>query len=669
MNTLSNNQLIDSHFLATTIHEIRTPIQTILGTIELFQETPMNAEQLEYVRQLQFSAEVLLTLSNDILDISKIASGQFTIEKIPFEIVPITEQIFDLVCIEAYNKNLELITDLDYSMPCTILGDPTRIQQVLLNLIKNAVKFTKQGYIRLAVHTRMNNSLLLFEIQDSGIGISDEKKQKIFADYVQANASTSRQFGGTGLGLTICRNLVHLMGGKIGVKDNPHGGSVFWFTIPLETRENTKVETLKEKHEKTIPADIKILLVDDSTYALKSLQKKLFILGSRSVDISTSGPQAITKIEASIKNKTPYDIVMIDMKMPKMDGWRLASTLENKKLINNTKLYLIIPEGQLGSEAKMKKLGWFNGYIYKPIKINTLSDLLHIHLNTPMDLENITDTAECISKKDNRLQELPYDHNLKMLIAEDHPINRKLLATFLFQLHAIVFTASNGEEAVDDILRHPDIDLIFMDVEMPVKNGIEATKALRNSGYKGIIIACTANSDEHYFNEYLQNGMNDVLVKPFKRNQVYSILKKWQHTFETSKIISSPQEASNPKIDINSVCSSSFWDILDMLDTTQNDIQLTTQLIEQYIEQFKQLQKDAEDAVKYGDTKQLQLVAHTIKGSSATLSINSIANSAKLCEDSARNGDLKTAIKHLKIINSTYSQFYIIAQQKLKDWK
>jgi CheY-like chemotaxis protein len=652
MKELPNSNIINTHFLANTIHEIRTPIQTISGTLELLQDTTLDTEQAEYVRQLRFSADVLLTLSNDILDFSKISSGQFSIERISFNIIDTVEQIFDLVCIEAYNKHLELITDIDYTVPCSILGDPTRIQQVLLNLIKNAVKFTTHGYIRLAVHPRKENTLLLFEIQDSGIGISDEKKKEIFADYVQGDASISRQYGGTGLGLAICKNLVHLMGGKIGIKDNPHKGSIFWFTIPLLSQAPEKPLTLKTKYMSTVSPTLKILLVDDNVLALQSLRLKLQTLGANQVDIAQNGAQALVKMKNSALQKTPYDLAMIDMVMPIMDGWRLAAIISGNKLINSTKLYLIIPEGQLGGEAKMKMLDWFNGYIYKPIKLKMLSDMLHVYFNTPLDLEVLPD-----KRLQNETHEISHIHNLKVLVAEDHPVNRKLIGTFLFQLQTMVYTATNGEEAVQDVLQHPDIDLIFMDIQMPKKNGIEATKEIRAAGYKGIIIACTANNDENSFQQYLENGMNDVLVKPFKRQNVQSILKKWQQVFESPMLASKSQP------------SSVFWDIRDMLDTTGNDEKLALELIQQYLTQTQKLLDNAQIQSHKGDTNKLMKIAHTIKGSSAALSINGVAKPSKLCEDSARDEDLPMAQKYLKQIEAAYLQFCIFAKEKLKTGK
>ncbi|HZK20120.1 MAG TPA: response regulator, partial [Treponemataceae bacterium] len=553
----------------------------------------------------------------------------------------------------------ELITDIDYSIPYLILGDPTRIQQVLLNLLKNAVKFTNKGYIRLTIQLCKKNTELLFKIQDSGIGVSDTKKKEIFDNYFQAHNYTSRQFGGTGLGLAISKDLVHLMNGKIGVKDNLPGGSIFWFTLPLLLPEKTTTTTFLQKHMATIPPQTKILLIDDSIWALRSLQQKLHTLGASNVDTAQGAEQALIMIKKQSRLKTPYDIVMVDMIMPKMDGWRFAATLHSDKNIRNTTLYLIIPEGQLGGEAKMKMLDWFNGYMYKPIKLKNLSNMLHTHFNTPIDLDLSPDELAENKKKTTG------QHTPKILVAEDHPVNRKLMATFLFQTQAIVYTATNGKEAVHDVLKNPDIDLIFMDIQMPVKNGIEATKEIRASGYTGVIIACTANTDKNNIEHYAHIGINDVLVKPFKREKVQAILQKWEQVFNLAQKDATPDTTEFMKNNNSSV----FWDIPDMIDTAGNDVQLSSELVLQYIEQTKKLIKNAEERANSGNTEKLILSAHTIKGSSAALSIIGILEPADLLEEAAKKGDVEAAKTHLNRIKELFIDFCDLAHKQIKKWK
>ena len=242
-----------TQFLATAVHEIRTPVQTIIGTLELLKETNLDKEQTEYLRQLQFSADVLLTLANDVLDFSKIQSGKFEIEHRAFATTKFFEQITDLVCIEATNKKIELISQINYNIPQVVISDPTRIQQIIVNLIKNAVKFTKEGHVKFIVDFDAEKQILLFQVEDTGIGIPKEKQDKIFTEYYQVDKSTTRNYGGTGLGLAICKKLTELLNGTIKVETNSFNGTTFSIEIPYKIP------------EKTVLSDFNDLFVIDSS--------------------------------------------------------------------------------------------------------------------------------------------------------------------------------------------------------------------------------------------------------------------------------------------------------------------------------------------------------------------------------------------------------------------
>ena len=519
-----------SRFLASTLHEIRTPIQTIIGNIELLQETKMNGEQQEYLRQIQFSAEVLLELANNILDFTKIRSNEFKLETVPFNLRELTEQVADLFSIEAFNRGLEIICDIDLNIPPLVSGDPVRIQQIILNLIKNAVKFTNKGYIRVSV--KKQNRMFHFEVADTGIGISDKTKKHLFTDYYQGDISTYRKFGGTGLGLSICRNLVSVMKGSIDVKQNKNGGSIFYFEIPLQ-----EFPSPKENFNFPEGKNQKILIVDDCVPAAKSLETLLNKIGFSNTKIQQD-PNAAEKLLADAqKNNSPFTMVFIDMIMPKMDGWRFASEIKNNPDITNKPiLFLLVPEGQMKQEAKMKMLDWFAGYLYKPLKLNSLLTLLHRNFKSSQAGLEELEAVEGLQKQTKSPETQEIAKGKKILIAEDHPVNRKLLETFIKKFGGEVFLAEDGEEACFMIQKHPETDLIFMDIQMPVKNGVDATIQLRNSGYKGIIIACTANNDQDDFNDYRKIGINDIIVKPFKSAAIKQILENWIAVMELPAI-------------------------------------------------------------------------------------------------------------------------------------
>ena len=611
----------NSNFIANTVHEIRTPVQTIIGTLELLSDTNLNTEQTEYVRQIKFGSDVLLTLVNDILDFSKIHSNNFSLENIPYDVISLTEETSYLESIEAFNKNIELVTDIDYSIPPLVMGDPTRVKQILLNIIKNAIKFTSNGYIHVELSNK-DKDKLLFQITDTGIGIPPEKMDKIFSSFYQADTSTSRKYGGTGLGLAICKALIAAMNGEIGVKPNPYGGSIFWFTIPLVPAENLEVK----QYQLPVPATTHILIVDDSMLSIRSLQNKLNTLGLQYIDFVTNSHEAILSMQYAANLGNPFDIVFIDMKMPIIDGWHLASEIKNDKSISKAKLYMLVPEGQMGKESKMKLLNWFTGYLYKPVKLEKLDQLL-LETNGSMPSTSLleilqestpTATEQSVTSK--------IASGIKILVTEDHPVNRRLLVTFLKQYGATVFEAENGKIALDCINNNKDIKIIFMDIQMPIMSGIEATIELKKQNYTGIIIACTANNNSKAFNEYTKIGINDILVKPFKRDNVKSMIDKWKSVINLPDSI----EIEIANLDTNLIkIQTEIWDSQDFEDTIGHDKDLGTQILFDYILQTRQLIQKSETFIKNQDFSELRRLGHTLKGSSAAISANTLASLAE----------------------------------------
>lgn len=647
----------NSNFIANTVHEIRTPVQTIIGTLELLSDTKLNTEQTEYVRQIKFGADVLLTLVNDILDFSKIHSNNFSLENIPYDVVSLTEQTAYLESIEAFNKNIELVTDIDYSIPPLVMGDPTRVKQILLNIIKNAIKFTSDGYIHVELSSKHKNKLL-FQITDTGIGIPTDKIDKIFSSYYQADTSTSRKYGGTGLGLAICKALIAAMNGEIGVKPNPYGGSIFWFTIPLVPAENPEVK----EFELPVPATTHILIVEDSMLSIRSLQNKLNTLGLQYIDFVTNSHEAILSMQYAAKLGNPFDIVFIDMKMPIIDGWHLASEIKNDKLISKAKLYMLVPEGQMGKESKMKLLNWFTGYLYKPVKLEKLDQLL-LETNGTMPstslLEILQETTPTTTEQSATSK---IASGIKILVAEDHPVNRRLLVTFLKQYGATVFEAENGQIALDCINANKDIKIIFMDIQMPIMSGIEATIELKKQNYTGIIIACTANNNSKAFNEYTKIGINDILVKPFKRDNVKSMIDKWKSVINLPESI----EVEIANLDTKLIkIQTSIWDSQDFEDTIGHDKDLGTQILFDYILQTRQLIQKSEIFIKNQDFTELRRLGHTLKGSSAAISANTLASIAEKINLLAKQQNTPEIQKHI----NKFSEEFDIFIQATDKWK
>lgn len=635
-------------FIANAVHEIRTPVQTVIGTLDLLSDTRLNKEQIEYVRQIRYGADVLLALVNDILDFSKLKSHKLLIENIPYNVKTLTENVAHIIGIEAYNKEIEVVTDIDYSdIPDTVSGDPTRIQQILLNLLKNAVKFTNCGYIHLEL-TRQNEDLL-FQVTDSGIGVSEDKMDSLFKSYYQGDSSFTRKYGGSGLGLAICKLLVKKMNGSIGVKKNPYGGSIFWFTVPLKT-EISENSLIPASYVPPVPATTKILIVDDSNLVRKSLAHQLNSIGLQNIQTSSNGEDAFLKMQYAEQLGNPFEIVFIDMIMPVVEGWHLASKIKNSPLLEKTKLYMLVPEGQMGREAKMKLLDWFAGYLYKPIRREKLDALL-IDTNGEIPSAKMLDVIEENKNLDKKNELIK---GIKILVAEDHPVNREILVKFLKKFGATIFQAENGMQALNLISKNPEIQIIFMDIQMPVLNGTEATRILRQKKYTGIIIACTANNDSSTFEKYKDIGINDILVKPFKREKVLELLDKWNIIIGLSKateIFTTEQKKT--------IANDELWDIQDFEDTIGSDWDLGNQIILDYIDQTGEFLISGKKFIETRNFGELHRVSHTLKGSSAAISANKLANIAAKMNQAAIEKKSDEALLKLLEFEESFNLFLL----------
>lgn len=635
-------------FIANAVHEIRTPVQTVIGTLDLLSDTRLNKEQIEYVRQIRYGADVLLALVNDILDFSKLKSHKLLIENIPYNVKTLTENVAHIIGIEAYNKEIEVVTDIDYSdIPDTVSGDPTRIQQILLNLLKNAVKFTNCGYIHLEL-TRQNEDLL-FQVTDSGIGVSEDKMDSLFKSYYQGDSSFTRKYGGSGLGLAICKLLVKKMNGSIGVKKNPYGGSIFWFTVPLKT-EISENSLIPASYVPPVPATTKILIVDDSNLVRKSLAHQLNSIGLQNIQTSSNGEEAFLKMQYAEQLGNPFEIVFIDMIMPVVEGWHLASKIKNSPPLEKTKLYMLVPEGQMGREAKMKLLDWFAGYLYKPIRREKLDALL-IDTNGEIPSAKMLDVIEENKNLDKKNELIK---GIKILVAEDHPVNREILVQFLKKFGATIFQAENGMQALNLISKNPEIQIIFMDIQMPVLNGTEATRILRQKKYTGIIIACTANNDSSTFEKYKDIGINDILVKPFKREKVLELLDKWNIIIGLSKateIFTTEQKKT--------IANDELWDIQDFEDTIGSDWDLGNQIILDYIDQTGEFLISGKKFIETRNFGELHRVSHTLKGSSAAISANKLANIAAKMNQAAIEKKSDEALLKLLEFEESFNLFLL----------
>ncbi|MDH5183492.1 MAG: response regulator [Gammaproteobacteria bacterium] len=508
-----------SMFLANMSHEIRTPMNGIFGMLDLLKQEQLNSSQLDLVNTAYNSAETLLTILNDILDFSKIEAGKLELEHIDFAIADTIDDVSTLFAQKAQEKNIEIINDIPVELPHFTIGDPTRLRQILSNLINNAIKFTDKGEIVVRVHIQEEDVkfiTLCVEVSDTGVGIEADRLDTIFESFSQADGSTTRQYGGTGLGLTIATHLARLMGGDIGVHSTPGEGSTFWFTLKLE-RSEIDVSPFDSSG---LIAQQKILIVDDNATNRFILEKQLQSWGASNFD-STESPETALQLIQETSSKNPYTIVLLDMMMPAMDGLTLARKIVDSDIEQEPHMIMLTSMSGACSKEVLSK-NHIISCLTKPVRQSLLYDNI-INLCGKEHIVHVT-ASETISENSDY-------SNLRILLVEDNKINQKVALAYFKPYNCNIDVANNGREAVELHSNNP-FDIIFMDCQMPVMDGFEATSIIRKietqkNMNRATIIAMTANAMKGDKEKCIATGMDDYISKPYKTSNIKDILSKW----------------------------------------------------------------------------------------------------------------------------------------------